>query len=708
MPDTSFEVKARDGLARIGRFTTSHGAVTTPTLLPVINPSKIPIDIETMKSLGAEMIITNSYIIHQKEELREQALEKGVHSLVGDIPVMTDSGTFQMYMYGKVQVSNEQIVGFQKEIGSDVGTILDLFTLPDTLHDKAREEATETLNRARKGVEVKGSKMALAGTVQGGIFPELREWHAGELSELDLDFHPIGGVVPIMENARYGLLTKIILAAKKGLIPSRPVHLFGAGHPLIFPLAAYLGCDFFDSSSYIKYANDNRMMFPNGTRRLADIHELGCPCPVCSSTTISELRSLPDEERIRNLALHNLHVSFSEIRRVRDAIKYGNLRELVEARCRENPYLLPVLEILKKEASFLEGYEPISRRSAFYFTGSESMNRPEVMRYRRRFYSRFMKSRRDDKRIIILFEEGEKPYSRYYRKEIEAVRAITDARFFVNSIFGPVPLELDEMFPLAQTVVPREFDAVTGEVMRDTMETFSHSLPPGLGIIWDGDDTLELLPMFVQSENAGVTGSIGLDTDETGGAKGRSDNLLSIRLSEMRSMRGGENEDLDRVKAVVDMQFGDGARGMLDGEVKIRKSRKTGKIRNVHVDGEHRLSMRAHDGLFTLKPLGAKKLLELFRKPKLRVVVEDDAVEFAREGKNVFAKFVTDMDAGLRPMDEAIIVDKGDNLVAIGQVLLVRSEAVAFQRGIAIKVRDGVEEHHNGVEGPQDGVEEPQ
>jgi len=81
--------------------------------------------------------------------------------------------------------------------------------------------------------------------------------------------------------------------------------------------------------------------------------------------------------------------------------------------------------------------------------------------------------------------------------------------------------------------------------------------------------------------------------------------------------------------------------------------------------------------------------------------VEDDAVEIAREGKNVFAKFVTDMDAGLRPMDEAIIVNREDNLVAIGQVLLVRSEAVAFQRGIAIKVRDGVKE-------PQDGIKEPQ
>ena len=52
---------------------------------------------------------------------------------------------------------------------------------------------------------------------------------------------------------------------KKGLDPSKPVHLFGAGHPLIFPLAVALGCDLFDSSAYVKYANDGRMIFHWGT-----------------------------------------------------------------------------------------------------------------------------------------------------------------------------------------------------------------------------------------------------------------------------------------------------------------------------------------------------------------------------------------------------------------------------------------------------------
>ncbi len=655
MASTSFEVRYRDGLARIGKFTTPHGNVTTPTLLPVINPAYFPVSVETMKEIGAEMIITNSYIIHSRDELREKALANGVHSLVGDIPIMTDSGTFQMYMYGRVRVTNEQIIQFQREIGTDVGTILDLFTVPGTAEEQAREEAAETLERARAGVDLKEG-MALAGPVQGGIYPEVREWHARELSGLDLDFHPIGGVVPLMENGNYSTLTRVIIGAKKGLIPSRPVHLFGAGHPMVFPLAAYLGCDFFDSSSYIKYAKDGRLRFPDCTKRLEDIQELGCSCPICSSTTASELKTHPMDIRIEKISLHNLYVSFSEIRRIRDAIRYGNLRELVESRLTSNPNLLPVMEVLKQETKYLECYEPISRRSAFYFTGPGSLARPNVMRYRERFYTRYFPEVKNGRAPIILFPEGQKPYSREYAAEIHEVRQITGARFFVNSIYGPVPLELDEMYPIAQSVVPAELDKVTEGEMTETMKTFSHALPPGLALIWD-DSSLDTLKMLSGSR---------VEPRRTG--------IL----------------DSDRVKAVADMQFGKGARRIFEGNIRIVKSKRTGKIRNVYVDDEHLVSMRAHDGLFTLKSDGARKLMKVIPYPGIRVVIENDAVEFVAQGKNVFSKFVLEMDEDLRPMDEVIIVDSMDNLVGIGQVVLVRDEAKAFQRGIAVKVREGV------------------
>ena len=117
-----FEVKARDGRARVGALSTAHGVVTTPTLLPVINPNLRTIEPREMwDRYGIEMLITNSYIIWKHERLRTHALEHGVHDLL-NYPgaIMTDSGTFQAYVYGDVEVGVEEIVSFQRDIGVDV------------------------------------------------------------------------------------------------------------------------------------------------------------------------------------------------------------------------------------------------------------------------------------------------------------------------------------------------------------------------------------------------------------------------------------------------------------------------------------------------------------------------------------------------------------------------------------------------------------
>ncbi len=345
-----FEIKDRDAAGRLCKFTTKHGVVTTPNLMPVINPNKMLITPKEMKRLfGTEIVITNSYIINKSEELREKALKNGVHRLIDfDGPIMTDSGTFQSYIYGDVNVDPIEIVKFQRDIGSDIGTILDIFGTPDQTKRKAEQGMKETIKRAKKSIPLKND-MLLACTVQGSIYPDLRETCAKELSRLDADFFPIGGVVPLMENQRYTDLVRCILSAKRCLDPSKPVHLFGAGHPLVFPLAVALGCDFFDSSAYAKYADDGRMILPEGTEKLEDLEELPCCCPVCTKFTASELKKMEKKEVALQLAKHNLYVSFAEIKKIRSAIVEGNLWELVERRAGSNPYLLDALRELRKK-----------------------------------------------------------------------------------------------------------------------------------------------------------------------------------------------------------------------------------------------------------------------------------------------------------------------------------------------------------------------
>ncbi|MEE9151042.1 MAG: tRNA guanosine(15) transglycosylase TgtA [Thermoplasmata archaeon] len=649
-----FELRARDGLGRIGVFHTKHGDVETPALLPVINPNRMIISPSEMeRNFGIKMVITNAYIIHKNEELREKALSIGVHNLLKfEGAIMTDSGAFQSHVYKDVEVEPRQIIEFQKSIGSDVGTILDMFSEVEDDEEKVRKDVNETIKRASEAVDIKG-EMALACTVQGGNFPKIRRYCAESLSKLNCELHPIGGVVPLMESYRYKEVMNIIIASKKGLLPSRAVHLFGAGHPMFFGMAVLLGCDLFDSASYVKYAKDGRLLFPDGTRRLEDMFELPCPCPICSEHSVDSLRSMYKDGDYKAMALHNLYVNFAEIKKIKQAIYEGRLWEFVERRCRTHPNLLSALKSLRHHKKYLERFETISKKSAFFYTGPESMNRPIVYRYEKRFFNRYQHPKT---RVQVGFEEGERPYSKFYKKEIDRISQVCDAHFIVNSVFGPVPMELDEMYPIGQSIIPDELDLETLERMRMLMEKHSHRGLFELAVMWDGDETLEFLK----------------DTDK--------------EKSEF-------NLDMQRVKSVADMQFGKCASDFLiTGKVDLIKSKKTGKIRNVLSDGEHVLSMRASDGMFTLKAYGAKRLHKGFKPPRLRVVVDDDSVSFNREGKNAFAKFVVECDEKLRPMDEALVVDKNDELIAFGRALMNREEMLSFDIGIAVKIRDGIKE----------------
>ena len=644
-----FEIKNRDASGRLCKLTTKHGIITTPNLMPVINPNKMIITPKEMKDLfGVEIVITNSYIIKKDDKLKEIALKQGVHKLIDfNGPIMTDSGTFQSHVYGDINIDPLEIVEFQRKIGTDIGTILDIFIEPDETKKATNNAIKQTLKRAKESVKIKG-EMALACTVQGSVYPDLRENCAKQLSKIDADFFPIGGVVPLMENQRYTDLIKCIISSKRGLDPSKPVHLFGAGHPLIFPIAVALGCDFFDSSAYAKYAVDGRMIFPWGTEKLEDLIELPCCCPVCLNYSLAELKQLNEKERIKEIAKHNLYVSFAEIKRIKNAISQGNLWELVERKANSNPYLLEALKQLnlKENISFLEQFETISKDKALFYTGFHTVHRPIIYRCHNRLFKRYKSS----SETTIVFPEGNKTYSVNYHRQIKKIlKRNNDINLLVDSNLGPVPFELDEMYPFAQSVVPLETDKETNDFLKKLFEKFTKNKKI---IYWEGNKTLNQIRPVNKSL---------------------------------------QNFDIKRISAVSDFQFGKGAaEALLNGKVSIVKSKKTGKIRNIYCDGKHILSMRAEDGFFTLKIDGAKCLHNFFKYPRLRVIVKEDAVSFIKEGKSVFAKFVIDCDSELRPYDECLIVNKKDDLIGIGRCILNKMEMLSFNYGVAVKTREQI------------------
>lgn len=655
-----FEIKAKDNRGRVGVLKTQHGKVMTPALMPVIHPRKQTIDV---KKYGADIVITNAYLIYKDPKLKQKALDEGLHKLIDfQGPVMTDSGSFQLSVYGDVDIGNTEVIDFQEQIGSDIGTSLDIPTAPYVDKEEARKDMEITIKRAQEAIEYRNNKnynLKLNSVVQGSTFPDLRSECADRLTSLNADLYPIGAVVPLMEGYDYKNLVDVVMASVKNLPDSKPRHLMGAGHPMVFALCVAMGCDLFDSAAYILYAEDDRLLTTTGTIKLENLHEMPCSCEVCSKYTPDELRKLPKKERVELIAAHNLHVSFAELRRIRQAIYEGTLMELVELRCRAHPALLDAVRELGNYSEDLEKYDPSVKKSAFFYTGPESLKRATVTRHLEKLRNQ------PKKKDLIILGGGRKPYSKYYQGRLGRFHTLTgsqeqvnpeEADFMVLDIpFGLTPLDLDETYPLTQNVAPKILDDDSIEFLINTLAEFSEYYNQVL-------------------IHARPVREYGLDLPEY-------EHSHDIRF---------KKDDTRKIKAIANYQFQSNiGEQLFDGDLNIEKSKKTGKIRHIY-DGEELIAnMRASDANFVLSDEGAKRLHKNINYPNNRVVVDSSVEEFARDGKSVFSKFVVDIDSNIRAQDEVLITNSNDDLLAYGKVLLNPKEINDFNTGQAVKVRKG-------------------
>ena len=144
-----------------------------------------------------------------------------------------------------------------------------------------------------------------------------------------------------------------------------------------------------------------------------------------------------------------------------------------------------------------------------------------------------------------------------------------------------------------------------------------------------------------------------------------------------------------RVQVIADFQFGKGAGEALFPEgCEVILSR-TGRVRQISLDGKRLATVRAKDGRFTLGIDGALRLLSSLPPPAYRVVVTGEVADFIRQGKNTFAKHVIAADPAIRAGDEVMVVDGDDQLLATGSAVLSGGEMLRFNYGVAVKVRQG-------------------
>jgi len=453
-----FEISKTDLAGRIGTLYTNHGKIETPAYIPVIHPVKQTIPSKKIQEIGFDLVITNAYIT--KNNYGDEAIKKGIHKIIDfDGAVMTDSGGYQVLEYGDVKVSPSEMANFEKEILTDFAIPLDKPTGFGLPLKKAEAYVKHTLKVSKQTLdESEDNGQIWMGPIQGGEHFELVAKSAKKLVDIGFQMLALGSPVEFMESYEYRLLAQMIVAAKKQIPYSIPLHLFGAGHPLTIPFAVALGCDTFDSASYMLYAKHQRYMTEDGTRYLSDITVFPCNCEVCSKYTPDELRQIEATEKINQLAIHNLYAIKLEVDKVKQTIHEGRLWEYVMKKARAHPKLFEMIEVMTNNYEFFAVTTPKFKEKAIFLFEKEDQFRPEVQAY----HNMVRKFKSKKKKLVIIKESSSKPgyLSHQY---VELGRKFKDFDSIqvcqYNPQLGLIPIEISDIFPAAHHETSRiDFD----------------------------------------------------------------------------------------------------------------------------------------------------------------------------------------------------------------------------------------------------------
>jgi 7-cyano-7-deazaguanine tRNA-ribosyltransferase len=456
-----WEISDIDALGRIGKLVVNDKEMITPNLFPVVHPYRNILNLSELKKIGAQGVFTNAYIIYQNPEIRDIILKGGIHKhLSFDGIIATDSGAFQKYMYRKTdfELNAEDIEKFQEDIDSDFPVILDEPVQPDDDYETAKKKVNLSIQRAKDNINRRAKDTChWFGPIHGAKYMDLLEISTIEMSKLNFDVYAIGGLVKSLLNYRFDLVIKTLLKVKENLVWNKPVHMFGLGLPQFFSLAVACGCDLMDSAAYVLFAKENRYFtLSTGTRNLEELDEFPCHCPICCEYKPKEVLNFNDDLRTELLAKHNLYLSFSELRTIRQAIKEGNLWELVEQRIRNHPSLVDAFGIIKSSFELSEKHEKVYKPHGRLFSSPESIHRPLLYRYDLKIKSNY-RVPPEAKFLILLPELDVKGYQsqsvKSWFEEIEGNKIIPREFLhvaFISDFFGIIPLELSFTFPMGQ------------------------------------------------------------------------------------------------------------------------------------------------------------------------------------------------------------------------------------------------------------------
>src|SRR5215213_7323548 len=193
----TFAVAKTDGLARTGEIRMPRGVVRTPAFMPVGTAGTVKAMYpDQVKAAGADIVLGNTYHLMLRPGAERVASLGGLHEFMDwELPILTDSGGFQVMSLAKLRKLTETGVTFRSHIDGtayeltpersiEIQTLLDsdiIMQLDECLALPAPREEMEramelSLRWAQRSKDAFGHQphRALFGIVQGGDDPELR------------------------------------------------------------------------------------------------------------------------------------------------------------------------------------------------------------------------------------------------------------------------------------------------------------------------------------------------------------------------------------------------------------------------------------------------------------------------------------------------------------------------------------------------------
>jgi queuine tRNA-ribosyltransferase len=343
--------------ARLGRLTTAHGVIETPVFMPVGTQASVKaLDPRELVEMGTQIILGNTYHLNIRPGMEIIRAAGGLHKFMNwPMPILTDSGGFQVFSLAKIRKIKPHGVEFrshldgsplflgpkesmeiQRFLGSDIAMVFDECPPHDCSPSAAQDAVERTIRWAsecREQPRADGQKVF--GIVQGGIDPILRGRCARELIAMQFDGYAIGGVSVGEPEPE---MMKAVEITEPFLPQDQPRYAMGLGTPAQLVELVARGVDMFDCVLPTRVARNGTAFTRKGTISIkggavkADFRPIedGCSCFACQRFTRAYIRHLLNVNEIlglRLLSIHNSHMYLEVMRDIRKHIAAGTFGE---------------------------------------------------------------------------------------------------------------------------------------------------------------------------------------------------------------------------------------------------------------------------------------------------------------------------------------------------------------------------------------------